>query len=421
MKFTIAVVALAVCSSVVSACPFCLAPMQTWAEMVADAEVVVLAKLVTTHEGSPTEKPYAILEIVEVHKGQGVLPAGKRVQFNDYLYGKKGDLFLVRGGLRDVEPPQVIETFATDIPESTTAAVPPAIRKVSATDAPDLAVSTSTARTFAWSRADHVSIASYRYITAAPDPTNESRERLEYFLPFLETADPLVAADSWGEFANAGYEDIVANGKLFPAGKLRTWIADKQTSPERLGLYGMMLGLCGSSEDAKFLKQQIGLPTSDEIRFGVEGLMGGLLLLTGEDGLRFLEDSRLKNVGASQFDCFAVVQALQYVWAYEPDLMPKQRLRSALYPMLKREDLREIAVRDLARWQDWKALPLLSEVYEDCKADDPRTTRAIVGFLFVCLKFDQPDDSQVAAANTLLDRIRGENGRLVRSMERDFR
>ncbi|MEO2014494.1 MAG: hypothetical protein ABGZ53_08975, partial [Fuerstiella sp.] len=249
----------------------------------------------------------------------------------------------------------------------------------------------------------------------------ETRERLKYFLPFLETEDPLVAADAWGEFANAGYEDIVANGKSFPAAKLRTWIADRQTSPERLGLYGMMLGLCGSAQDAEFLQQQIGLPTSKEIRFGVEGLMGGLLLLSGEDGLSFLEESRLKNANASQFDCFAVVQALQFIWAYEPDLMPKQRLRSALYPMLQREDLREIAIRDLARWQDWSALLLLPKVYEASSADDPGTTRAIVGFLFVCLKSGDLDDLNIAAADRLLDRIRRENGRLVRSMERDFR
>ena len=417
MKLTIAVLTLTVFSSAVSACPFCLAPMQTWAEMIAEAEVVVLAKLLVTHEGSQTEKPYALLEIVEIHKGHDVRPAGKRVRMNEYLYGQAGDLFLLRGGLRDVATPKIIETFATDELESS----PPAIRKVSATDTQDSVVSPATSMTFTWDRADRVSIASYRYVTEAPDPKNEARERLKYFLPFLETEDALVAADSWGEFANASYEDIVANGKLFPADKLRTWIADEQTSPERLGLYGMMLGLCGSARDAAFLRQQIGLPTSEEIRFGIEGLMGGLLLLTGEDGLTFLEDSRLKNATASQFDCFAVVQALQFVWAYEPDLMEKQRLRSALYPMLDRAGLREIAIRDLARWQDWNTAPLLTKVYEDSRADDPGTTQAIVGFLFVCLKSGQKDDPNVAAATGLLDKIRTENGRLVRSMERDFR
>ncbi|MEO1982233.1 MAG: hypothetical protein ABGZ24_17085 [Fuerstiella sp.] len=421
MKLTIAVLTLTVFSSALSACPFCLAPMQTWAEMIAEAEVVVLAKLLVAHEGSQTENPYAILEIVEVHKGQDVRPAGKRVRIDDYLYGQAGELFLLRGGFRDMATPEIIETFATDAPESSPPAVSPAIRKVSATDDTDSAVSTSTSKTFAWDRADRVSIASYRYITAAPNPTNEARERLQYFLPFLETKDSLVAADAWGEFANASYEDIVANGKSFPADKLRIWIADKQTSPERLGLYGMMLGLCGGAQDAAFLQQQIGLPSSAEIRFGVEGLMGGLLLLTGEDGLSFLEESRLKNANASQFDCLSVVQAVQFVWAYEPELMSKQRLRSSLYPMLQREGLREIAIRDLARWQDWKALSLLPKVYQACRVDDPGTTRAIVGFLFVCLKSGDLADSNVAAADRLLDRIRKENGRLVRSMERDFR
>jgi len=421
MKLTIAVLALTVFSSAALACPFCLAPMQTWAEMIADAEVVALAKLLATHEGSQTETPHAILEIVEVHKGQDVRPAGKRVRMNAYLYGKAGDLFLLRGGLRDIATRDVIETFATDDPKSLPPAVSPAIRKVSATDTEDSTVSNSTSMTFTWDRADHVSIASYQYITEAPDSTKETQERLKYFLPFLENEDALVAADSWGEFANASYEDIVANGSSFPADKLRTWVADKQTSPERLGLYGMMLGLCGNARDAAFLQQQIGLPTSEEIRFGVEGLMGGLLLLTGEEGLAFLEDSRLMNANASQFDCFAVVQALQFIWAYEPDLIDKQRLRSALYPMLDRADLREIAIRDLARWNDWNTAPLLAEVYENCRGDDPATTRAIVGFLFVCLKSGQKEDPNNVAADHLLTRIREENGRLVRSMERDFR
>ncbi|MDG2129956.1 MAG: hypothetical protein P8K08_18300 [Fuerstiella sp.] len=417
MKFTIAVLTLTICSSMVSACPFCLAPMQTWAEMVADAEVVVLAKLQITHEGSQTEKPYAVLEIVEVHKGRDVLPDGRIVRMNDYLYGQAGDLFLLRGGLRSAEIPSVIETFAQDDANPTSSA----IRKISASGTSDSDVSSLRPQTFEWDWADGVSVRSYRYITAAPGPKKETQERLKYFLPFLETEGPLVAADAWGEFANADYEDIVASRKLFPADKLRTWISNKQTSPERLGLYGMMLGVCGSEQDAEFLEQQIGQPVSGEIRFGVEGLMGGLLLLTGEDGLSFLEETRLENANASQFDCFAVVQALQFVWAYEPELMQKQRLRSALYPMLEREDLREIAVRDLARWQDWKAVPLLTEVYEDCRNNDLRTVRAIIGFLFVCLKSEQDGDTHVAAANRLLDRIRSENGRVVRSVERDFR
>ena len=72
-------------------------------------------------------------------------------------------------------------------------------------------------------------------------------------------------------------------------------------------------------------------------------------------------------------------------------------------------------------WQDWKAVPLLTEVYEDCRNNDLRTVRAIIGFLFVCLKSEQDGDTHVAAANRLLDRIRSENGRVVRSVERDFR
>ena len=60
---------LAVLTQVANACPFCIAPMQTWAEMVSEANVVILAKLISTSEGSDKLAPYALVEVITVHKG----------------------------------------------------------------------------------------------------------------------------------------------------------------------------------------------------------------------------------------------------------------------------------------------------------------------------------------------------------------
>ncbi len=101
-------------------------------------------------------------------------------------------------------------------------------------------------------------------------------------------------------------------------------------SPERLGLYGMMLGLCGQPEDAEFLREQIGDPKpAKEFRFGTEGIMGGYLLLAGEDGLSYLEETRLKPTGVDYTEHFAVMQAVQFIWSYESDVISKPGSRKA--------------------------------------------------------------------------------------------
>ena len=400
----------------VLACPFCLAPMQTWSEMVAESEVVCLAKLVTVTEGSRTETAYSVLEVSSIHKGKQLLTEST-VRIEDHLYGKPGDLFLLKGSMQAPAGTKLVETFATDADGAALNGRSP-IQKVSATtDTTDSA----EVKSLEWDFMERVSKESYSYVTEAPSPDSPASERLTYFLPFLEHSDPLIAADAWGEFANSAYEDITAMRSQLPRKKLRGWISQADTSPERLGLYGMMLGLCGNKSDAVFLKRQIGQPSADEIRFGVEGLMGGLLLLTGEDGLKFLEETRLQASGVSDMESLATVQALQFVWTYEPELFAKDRLRKSLHPTLQNSALREIVIRDLARWNDWTITPQLAEIYQANTEDDPGSLRAIVGYLLTCCKSDVASETQIADAAELLEQIRETDPKVVKMVERTLR
>lgn len=94
-----------------------------------------------------------------------------------------------------------------------------------------------------------------------------------------------------------------------------------------------------------------------------------------------------------------------------------------MHPMLQREELREIVIRDLARWQDWTLVSQLAEIYQTCRTEDPRTTRAIIGYLLTFRKAaaaaEVPQDT-VVAADRLLQQIRRDNGRLVRAVEREL-
>ncbi len=407
------------------ACPLCLAPSQTWAEMIEAADVVLLTELVMVDDGSAGRRPFAVFEIIEIHKGKQHVGKAKTIRIDDYVYGKKGDQFLVKAAFTDASTPEILETFAAADTSSKSDANSASITKVSASTVAESKSKEAADRVLTWDSPEPVTKTAWRYVTEAPNPDTSAKDRLRYFLTFMEHKDELIASDAWGEFAKSEYDAIKSLSSSFDNDKLRTWISSEETSPERLSLYGLMLGMSGSKHDAAFLQEQIGMPNGDDVRFGTEGLMGGLLVLSGEEGLRFLEDSRLKNSEVATFEVYSVVQALQFIWNHESTAFNKPRLRQAMHPLLQREELREIAIIDLARWEDWTLVSELSTVYDDCRDDDERTTRAIVGYLLVFLKANGKEPatatSELDSATALLAKIRSDNPRLVKMAERQLR
>lgn len=394
-------------------CPLCLAPTQTWSEIVRQADIVVLAELESRIEPDERTAPSGTFIVRQVYKGHTELGERRRITIDDYIYGKIGDSFLLAASPADPSTPAYLETFAVRTRRPNASAGAAVIRKVSATSAATPGQQ--------WDAPTIVTPEEFRYITSAPEQDSEQQGRLRFFLGFLEHDRNLIAADAWGEFARSEYSEIRALSGEFPREKLREWIADPEASPERLSLYGLMLGMCGDESDADFLRAQIGMDAPAEVRFGIEGLMGGLLALSGESGLEFLEHTRLQS-DVETLEAFAAVQAIQFIWNHEPDRIPKKRLQQALHLTLDDESLREISIRNLARWKDWTLVPRLTEVYDVCKNDDPGTTRAIVGYLTVRLRAtDAPDGSDRQMAEALLEAIRKDDPRLVSSVEWELR
>lgn len=412
-----------------NACPLCLAPSRTWAETIAEADVVVWAELVSADEGSDLRRPDAWFRIVKVHRGSGAWTStpGSIVRIREAVFGDPGDTFLLHATHHSDSTPTLNETFAT-------ADAGPTIRQVSAsattaTDVADAArdSSSTTTVTFDWNLPEPACEIVWQYIVTAPAPeagasAANASQRLKYFLSWLENEKETVAADAWGEFAKAEYEVIKAIRDDFQTEQLRRWIANADTSPERLNLYGLMLGMSGSEQDALFLRQQIGPVQADTIRFGAEGLMAGLLMLSGEQGLDFLLQTRLQSENVPVFEVMAVVQSLQFAWTHEPDLIAKERMRAALHPLLHHEEMREIVIIDLARWEDWNVVHQLPELYNSVREDDPRSVGAIAGFL---LTLQAPTSSatkdQRAVAATLLTQIRTDAPAVLKRVERQFR
>ncbi|TWT58672.1 hypothetical protein KOR42_20540 [Thalassoglobus neptunius] len=365
------------------ACPFCSAPSLTLTEQLNASQAAVLVQWSGGEEPN-REKSFAgttnyeVLEIV--HDDSGSLEKEQVLQLDRYRAAQKGDLFVLLGTLSDGR----IE----------------------------------------WSSPLEVTEASYNYMRQAPTKEAATTERLAYFMKFLEYPDKLIADDAYGEFANAPYEDIVPLRSVMPREDLRKWLSDPQTTPTRYGLYGLMLGLCGQEEDAEFLKNMI-LEETDDFRLGIDGVMGGYLVLTGDKGLDVLDESKLANRDVPFSETFAAMQALRFMWTCGDGEIAPERLRQSMRILLDRPNLADLVIVDLARWKDVSVMDRLITIYNSEEYNVPSIKRSIVRYFLITEKdstttADGGVPEHVAKAKEYLAKLREEDPKTVKAAERYF-
>lgn len=362
-------------SKAATACPLCGSPQKTFSEDFAAADVVVLAQW---SDGRP---PAGMLgrttfSVVEVARGeQAPLKKDAKLSVPKFHAGQRGDLFLLFGQKEDDE--------------------------------------------LSW-RPLEISEAGYQYLKQAPAADVLTAKRLEYFVKFLEFSDDRIAMDAYWEFAGAPWEDIVKVKDKLDRTKLLRWVKDDQTLSTRLNLYFLLLGLCGNDEDAKALENLVRVPPQF-FTLGRDGLMSSYLLLTGDNGLKVLDETTLKNPRAPFSEVYAAKQAVQFMWSYGDGRIDKDRLRKSMRELLDRPEIADLVIADLARWEDWSVQDRLMKLYDQEDYSLPAIKRAIVRYMVVASKFNanpagRPDSAIQADAN--LAKLRRQDPKFVGEAER---
>lgn len=388
LLFAIATLGLLSSTSIAWSCDFCGAPGMTLGEQVSQSDVVVLVQWHGGTRGSASAGSLGttLYKVVTVAQdGTGKLAAGTVIAVDRYRSGQGGDLTLLLGNDTDGR----IE----------------------------------------WVGSLPVTKASFQYITEAPRRELPTEVRLAYFVRFLEFPEEMVAADAFGEFANAPTVDVAKISGLIPREKVRQWLMEKSVTQTRIGLYGLLLGLAGNPDDAEFLKQIIARPVqANEFRLGIDGTMAGYLLLAQSEGLKFLCETKLADTSAPMSEIFAALQALRFMWSAGGERIPRGEMQAAMRLLLARPNLADLVIIDLARWQDWTAIPQLMELYDNPEYNVPQIKKAIVRFLMVAVKQNSagqspdslpPDSLRIAEqAQTCLSRLREQDPQTVAAAER---
>lgn len=380
--------ALLTATSIAPACDLCGVPTPTLAEMLAQADAVVQAQWIGNEKGKDANGPgTTIFEVTIVVRDKGnKLKPRDQITVAGQTAGKKGEFFLFVGRQTDK---------------------------------------------LEWDSPQKVSEAGFKYLVEAPALEAPPVERLAYFLKFLEFPDNFVANDAFAEFVRAPFEDIILLKDQLPREKLRRWLLAPKVPEGRRGLYGLMLGLCGEPADVKLLEEIIVRP-AQETRPGIEGIMGGYLLLAGERGLEFIEKTKFQNREIVTSETYSAMQAVRFLWANGGGQFSHVRVQQSARLLLDNADFTELVVADLARWKDWSVTPKLMEMYGVGQFNDSGTKKAIVRFLLTAASDTGPPAGEAAdnpqagpphviEAKKCLETLRERDPKTVSQVEKFFR
>lgn len=340
------------------ACPFCAAPSLTMAEQVAQSDATVLVIWSAGVKGTDDSAGSTTFEVKQVVRNfKDSVKVGEKITLPRYRAAKAGDLFMLMG------------------------------------------TQTEKGKSIEWGSPLEVTEASFNFIAQAPSPELPVAKRLEYYVKFLENPQDLIANDAYGEFANAPYEDITKLGDKLPRDKIRAWVTSTETPATRLGLYGLLIGLCGTDEDAQAVEKRI-LQKSDDFRLGIDGLISGYLLLTKAKGLEVIDNEKLRNKNVPFSETYAAMQAIRFMWQYGDGRIEQERLRASMRILLERPELADLVIADLARWKDWSIQDKLMKMYGEGEYNIPSIKRAVVRYMLVSSK-DLPKDATAGENSSL--------------------
>ncbi|MEX1224898.1 MAG: hypothetical protein WEA31_10165 [Pirellulales bacterium] len=329
------------------ACPFCSAVQMTFTEEIDASDMAVLAELVEPPASSgeldaldpeaAADAARAKFRVVEVLKGESLVKPNEQIETLYFGDGTVGTRFLIMG----IEPPDA-----------------------------------------QWSTPIEVSSRVEEYIHKMLSLGREDVARLLHAIHFLEDEEEALRRDSYDEFAKTPYDRVKLLRGQIDHDQLVAWIQDPETPASRQRLYFTLLGVNGSESDLPMLEEMI---TSDDKKrkTGLDSMIACYVQLGGPDMLPLIEQEFIRNEEAEYTDTYAALMALRF-HGQETDVVPKKRLVQTFRLMLDRPKLADLVIPDLARWEDWDAIPQMVELFKNADKSTSWVRVPVVNFLRAC-------------------------------------
>lgn len=229
------------------------------------------------------------------------------------------------------------------------------------------------------------------HAAAAPPADEPPGNRLRWFAPRLEHANPTIAADAFTEFGLAPFAAVREAAGTLDAGKLRAWLRDPSIDQRRRGFYGLAVGLAAAAATdpgdrgrcVAALHEAVETPAND-LRAGFDGILAGVLVAEAEAGLEYLRGRGLVSATTRAGDARHALAALRFAWESLADTIPRHQTAAATAALLGNPPVTAECIIDLSRYGRWDDVDEVAAVWETLGRDDPLVRRAVAGYLRAC-------------------------------------
>lgn len=238
------------------------------------------------------------------------------------------------------------------------------------------------------------------HVVTAPRTDRPAVERLDWFAARLHHPDALIADDAFAEFGIAPFAAVRDAADSFDVAALCAQVIEPLGDQRKRGFFGLALGLAASRatdplerEAARMVLREAIAAPADDFRAGFDGMLAGLLVAEGEEGLDFIESLGLLGRSDSieggapiprPVDQRHLLSALRFAWESLSDSIPRSRVAAATRELLRWPVVAADAAVDLARYGDWSAVDVVAELWSSLGREDPLVRRAVAGYLFAC-------------------------------------
>ncbi|MBY0527734.1 MAG: hypothetical protein K2R98_30330 [Gemmataceae bacterium] len=222
------------------------------------------------------------------------------------------------------------------------------------------------------------------YVKGAMDLDAKDRTTaLLYFFRHIDHADAEVANDAYLEFAKANDGEVGQVAKRLDPARLRKLINDPQTPPARIGLFAFLLGACGNSDDAAFLKGMIEKPTT-RTAGALDGALAGYIQLQSREGWD-LTASVLKDDKRNLTQRLQALGAVRFYYGWKGKDIERE-IYKCLGAMVPDGNVADMAIEDLRRWKLWDLTAEVLAQFAKKSHDAPIMQRCIVRYALTCPK-----------------------------------
>jgi hypothetical protein len=285
------------------------------------------------------------------------------------------------------------------------------------------------------------------YVEKLPSLPEAGVDRLVFFQEHLEDDDPLLAQDSYDEFARAPYADVIALGPNMKRERLLDWINDPTVGPSGRRLYLTMLGICGKPEDVAMLEELLhydyqlmkpgiaatialtgavgavpGMGLIDEMvhaderrkKESLDALIACYLKLKGPSGLEIVNEKFLGNPTVEYKHLHSAIMALRF-HGEETDVLPREKLLESMRLALDHKEFADQVIPDLTRWEDWDVMPRLVTMFKESPKDD-WIRQPVASFVLVAAEQPGEVGEQAKATVAELEALDAETVERARSL-----